>query len=101
MGSGEVAARWAKQRDRSEPSIVAALRRIGATVVLSDHPDLIVGYRGRTFLIECKSKGGSLRDSQRELLAEWRGGPLEVVYTVERALALVSDTVTSTGQSTG
>ena len=73
----------AKRRDANEVEIVRALRKMGMTVLLSDAVDLIVGYHGVNYLIEIKDKttlkkdgkykSGSLRPSQKKLLAEWRG----------------------------
>ena len=85
-----MAARWAKQRDKNEPPIVAALRRIGAVVLINDHPDLIVGFRGRTFLLEIKTKTGRLRKSQTELFSTWNGGALGICRTIEDAIAFVT-----------
>lgn len=89
-----MAARWAKKRDLVEPPIVAALRAIGATVLICDHPDLIVGYRGETFLLEVKdpskrNHADRLKPSQVQLFAEWQGGPLHVVESVDEALGVL------------
>jgi len=48
--------RWGKQRDKSEPGIVGALQLVGAEVYRVDTPcDLIVWFRERVFLMECKT----------------------------------------------
>ena len=85
-------ARRAKKRDEGEKHIVSALRRIGATVIYCDHPDLIVGYRGTTFLLEVKNPRTPKRltDSQKELRETWGGGPLAFVSSVEQATAFVT-----------
>ncbi len=85
-------ARHAKKRDLNEPEIVKALRAIGCTVLLADHPDLIVGYRGRTFLLEVKNPHGASRltDSQKALRRNWNGGPLAFVYSVDEAVEVVT-----------
>lgn len=97
----------AAQRDKSEPDIIDALRKVGATVWQvsgKDIPDLLVGYKGRTFLLEVKTRGleytdkrngktykrdGALRAGQKEFFASWRGGPAREVYTPEEALMAV------------
>ncbi len=80
-------------RDANETEIVAALVRVGCSVVrvyLADAagvPDLLVGFRGRTYLLEVKVPGGRLDKRQRQWHAEWRGGPVLVVDGVREALA--------------
>jgi len=86
---------YARKRDLTEPAIVAALRQIGATVLINEHPDLIVGFRGQTFLFECKSpekrNHKNLKTpSQVKLFEEWRGGPLHIVFSAAEALAIVT-----------
>ena len=90
--------RAARARDTTEPAIVKALRAIGCFVLQCDHPDLIVGYRQRTFLLEVKSpqKRTRLQPSQVDLFERWRGGPLAIVCSVEEALDLVTCTEGST-----
>lgn len=89
-------------RDKAEPAIVDALRKAGATVYPisgKDIPDLLVGFRGRTFLLEVKSiitnerKDGYKRTAktavsagQKAFIATWRGGLVRVVHTPEEAL---------------
>ena len=70
------------QRDGNEPAIVDALRGAGASVVRLHQPsDLLVGYRGTTYLIEVKRPAGprggtahtTLNKAQRAFLAAWNG----------------------------
>lgn len=100
--------RWAYHKDAAHKPIVTALRAIGATVQAlhgKDVPDLLVGYRGKTLLLEVKSAGlealdkrdgkvrrrsGTLSKGQREWAERWRGGPVAVVHTPEEAIAAVS-----------
>lgn len=97
----------AAQRDKAEPDIIDALRKVGATVWQvsgKDIPDLLVGYKGQTFLLEVKTRGleytdkrngrtykrdGALRDGQKEFFASWTGGPAREVFTPEEALMAV------------
>ncbi len=79
--------------DRTQEEIVKALRDIGASVtVLSSVgggcPDLLVGFRGRTFAIEVKAGGGRLTDAQRDWWW-WFNGAGSVVETVEEAFKVI------------
>lgn len=62
------------KRDANEAEIVSRLRAHGLSVYPIDKPcDLIVGYRGRTYLVEVKSDKGRLTRTQQEFVASWRG----------------------------
>lgn len=76
--------RRAARIDSTQREIVSALRAIGATVqplhsVGRGCPDLLVGFRGRNLLVECKSTGGKLTPDQERWHAEWRGEVLVAV----------------------
>lgn len=82
--------RRAAKVDGNQAVIVAALRKAGATVqplhtVGAGCPDLLVGYRARNFLIECKLHKEGLNDLQRVWMECWRGQAC-VAHTVEEAL---------------
>lgn len=107
----------ARKRDESEPDIVKALQAAGATVDrLNDWgvPDLLLSYRARTILVECKNPSksskangavgriplaerglltdrqiGMLTDKQVDWWRTWDGGPAYVVETPEQALAVL------------
>jgi Holliday junction resolvase len=91
--------RRAAKTDRNQAEIVAALRKVGATVVSlaavgSGVPDLLVGHKGGTYLLEIKD--GTKPPSARELTPdqiewhiEWRGGACTVVNSVGEALAFI------------
>jgi len=90
--------KYATMRDAIEPAIVEALEAIGCTVVRMDVPtDLLVGYRKRNFLIECKSdksishtsKENQKTKDQKEFFEWWRG-QTRVVETPEEAIRLVT-----------
>lgn len=88
--------RRAAKVDANQEQIVQALRAAGATVqslagVGKGVPDLLVGYQGKTLLMEVKD--GRLAPSARRLTEDqlvwhgaWRGGPLAVVDGVDAAL---------------
>lgn len=96
----------AKRRDVAEPAIVEALRGAGAYVARVDGDglfDLLVGFKGQTFLLEVKTPQkngrarsrnheggrGELKPRQADFLDEWCGGPVAVVHTSEEALAAI------------
>ncbi len=85
--------------DRNQPEIVQALRKCGAMVqsmaaIGSGCPDLLVGYQGKTVILEVKD--GQRPPSERQLTPDqiewhvnWRGGPCMVVGSVGEALAAI------------
>lgn len=89
---------WARKntrlarRDENEPEIVQALRAFGASVEFIGRkgvPDLLVGFRGATHLLEVKTPGGRLRDEQEAWHAGWRGTRPVVVENPEQALRAI------------
>lgn len=90
--------RRAAKVDTTQAEIVGALKAMGATVqhlhtVGEGCPDLLIGWRGRNWLIECKPRIGSpsqrnLRPNQREWHDGWKG-QVAVVETPEAALAVI------------
>ena len=89
----------AKKIDANQLEIVSALRRCGAIVqslasVGDGVPDLLVGFRRNTYLLEVKDE--KQPPSKRQLThdqilwhVEWCGGPLCVVHNVDEALAAI------------
>lgn len=77
--------RRAARRDEPETEIVKALRKAGCLVLYCHHPDLIVFFRGRVHLLECKRRSGKLTESQEKLIRD--GWPLHIVRTTEEAFA--------------
>jgi len=70
--------------DANQQGIIKMLREFGATVVDLQNvgngcPDLLVGYRGRTFLVEVKSEIGKLNKRQEAFHKSWRGDKILVV----------------------
>ncbi|UMO77901.1 nuclease [Acinetobacter phage Cato] len=85
--------------DANQNEIVAALRKIGCTVqILSSVgkgcPDILVGYRGRNFLLEIKD--GDKPISAQKLTpdqVEWHdlwNGQVNVVNCAEQAIKIVT-----------
>jgi hypothetical protein len=90
--------RRAAKVDRNQAEIVAALRSAGATVqplhsVGQGCPDLLVGYRGRNWLIEVKDWQAQAADRKlNPRQVEWHGGwkgQVAKVETPEAALAVI------------
>jgi hypothetical protein len=84
--------RYGAKRDDNEPKIIQALEAVGASVQrLSEQgcPDILVGYRRQTYLLEIKKGKGKLNDGQALWHRLWRGLPVGVVYTVEDALRAI------------
>ena len=84
----------AARADENQPVIVAALRKVGATVfslhrVGAGCPDLLIGFRGSTFLLEVKEEKGALTLPQLRFMWEWNGDEVKVVRTVEQALRAI------------
>lgn len=76
--------------DKNQPAVVERLREIGCKVYLIEEPvDLLVGYRGKTVLLEVKTPDGSLTKQQVEFVQTWPGGAHHIVRDPEEAVNLV------------
>ena len=87
--------RTAAKVDVNQPAIVKALRAIGATVLhthqLKNCFDILVGYRGRTFLMEIKAtEKDKLTPGEAKFREDWRGSPYHVVYTEDQAIKIIT-----------
>ena len=90
--------RRANRIDDNQNDIVAALRKAGATVRIISQgegiPDLLVGFRGETILLEVKDgnkppSARTLTDAEKKFFDDWRGGLLVIVESVEDALKML------------
>ena len=85
--------RTVHRKDEVQDDIVAALRKIGATVYIIGRPvDLLVGFQARNFLFDCKKLGWTRKDLtpfQKEFIATWRG-QVRVVSSAEEAITVVT-----------
>lgn len=90
--------RRAAKIDVNQAEIVAGLREIGATVTSLASlgrgvPDLLVGHRGRNYLLEVKPPGGvrgglsrqTLTEAERDWHRTWRG-QRAIVTSIDQAL---------------
>lgn len=85
--------RYAAKRDAVEPAIIDALVHAGASVTrlsAKGVPDLLVGIRGCTFLVEAKSGKGKLTPDQVDWHENWRGGAVVILRTDEDAIEWVN-----------
>ena len=84
--------------DANQADIVKALRAVGCNVAVTSQmgggfPDIVVGFRGRLFLMEVKD--GSLPPSARKLTkpeqvfhAKW-AGYVHIINSIDEALQLI------------
>lgn len=94
--------RYAAKRDVAEPEIVTALEQCGFSVVRMDKPvDLLVGFRGRCWLVEAKSSdkgyGKDLNANQKAFAAGWRGPKIVILRSAQDAIDWAVDVASRTG----
>jgi Holliday junction resolvase len=92
--------RRASKIDSNQTQVVSALRAAGASVqslaaVGKGVPDLLVGYKGKTLLMEVKDgnkvpSAQRLTEDQLTWHGEWKGGSLAVVDGPEAALRVIN-----------
>jgi hypothetical protein len=91
--------RRAAKIDANQTQVVEALRAAGATVqslaaVGQGVPDLLVGFQGKTLLMEVKDgrrppSERRLTDQQLTWHGAWRGGPVAIVDGPDAALRML------------
>jgi hypothetical protein len=72
--------------DSNQKDIAAALMKMGATVfslaaIGGGCPDLLVGWRGVTYLVEVKGEKGKFTPAQTDFYERWKGGPIACLRT--------------------
>lgn len=85
--------RRAARVDANHSMIVAALRQVGASVqdlakVGQGCPDILVGYRGRNYLMEIKVTKGKPTHAQDVWHLTWQG-QVVIVRDVDEALHVI------------
>ena len=86
---------FAKKVDKNQKDVVKALRDYGAQVFLlhtvgGGIPDLLVCYADQTILMEVKDGDDKkLTPQQITLFANWMGGPLHRVNSVQESLEVL------------
>jgi len=83
--------RYAKRVDANQDQIVSALRAAGAYVWIIGLPvDLLVGYKGHTFLVEVKDGAKKrLTPLQDDFFQNWTGSTLARIDSPEAALRML------------
>jgi Holliday junction resolvase len=79
--------------DGNQTEVVKNLRKLGCTVASiapmgKGIPDLLVGYAGRSYLLEVKQPGEKLTDDEAKWHSEWRG-QVAIVTTWQEAAKVV------------
>ena len=79
--------------DVNHREIVQALAYVGATVqslasIGKGCPDILVGYRGKNWILEIKTPTGCVNDYQAKWARDWRGQSA-VVRSVAEALKII------------
>jgi hypothetical protein len=79
------AVKRAAKKDANQGELVAAVRKLGASVTILSAPglpDLLVGFRHHNFLFEVKTPDGETTPAQDLFFATWRG-QARVVQTLD------------------
>lgn len=92
--------RKAAKVDRNQSEVVAALRKVGASVqslatIGKGCPDLLVGFQGTLYLMEVKDGENVpskqlLTDDQKKWHENWTGSPVHVVRSIDGALKILN-----------
>jgi hypothetical protein len=83
-----------KKVDNNQLEIVKAFRSMGATVlnlsaVGKGCPDLLIGYKNISVLVEVKSKTGKFTEPQLKFMEQWQGGAVNRIDSVNGAIRLI------------
>jgi len=87
--------KYAKKVDENQKTIVHAFIALGASVlnlstVGRGCPDLLIGYRGKSVLVEIKRDSkASFTDPQIKFMQEWRGGAVSRIDSIDSAIRLI------------
>jgi len=81
----------AKKVDINQKKIVDTLRKLGCSVFVTSSigqgfPDLVVGIRKETYLVEIKTEKGTYTKTQLKFYANWRGGNVITLRSIEDAI---------------
>ena len=79
--------------DKNQQQIVSALRKLGCSVAITSDvgvgfPDLVIGLNGVNFMVELKSEGGKLRESQVKFHKKWQG-QIATCWNLEEVLKVI------------
>ena len=84
---------YAARSDNNQSEILKKLDKIPGLSVFDVHRqpglcDLLIGYKKVNYMIEIKSKNGTLSPSQKEFHSDWRG-TIHVIYSFEEILIIL------------
>ena len=85
---------YKKRVYENQKTIVHTFIALGASVlnlstVGRGCPDLLIGYRGKSVLVEVKSPKGTFTEPQIKFMQEWRGGAVSRIDSVDAAIRLI------------
>lgn len=92
MGVGR---RFYHRADANAGPIWKYARRLGASVAVLTNvgggcPDGYIGFQGRDIgFADIKGDKEDLRDSQKDFIARWRGGPIHILRTADDLVRLL------------
>ena len=86
---------YARKVDLNHTDVVKTLRSLGATVfdaskVGKGFPDLVVGYKNKTILVEIKSsENKKFTTAQLKFMSEWKGSSVVRINDIDGAIRLI------------
>ena len=85
---------YKKRVDNNQLEIIKAFQSMGATVlnlsaVGKGCPDLLIGYKNISVLVEVKSKTGKFTEPQLKFMEQWHGGAVNRIDSVDGAIRLI------------
>ena len=85
---------YKKRVDNNQLEIIKAFQSMGATVlnlstVGKGCPDLLIGYKNISVLVEIKSKTGKFTEPQLKFMEQWKGGAVNRIDSVDGAIRLI------------
>jgi len=86
---------YKKRVDENQKQLVHTFIALGASVlnlstVGRGCPDLLVGYRGKSVLVEIKrNEKATYTEPQVKFMQEWRGGAVSRIDSVDAAIRLI------------
>ena len=86
---------YKKRVDENQKQIVHTFIALGSSVlnlstVGRGCPDLLIGYRGKSVLVEIKRDSkATYTEPQIKFMQEWRGGPISRIDSVDAAIRLI------------
>ena len=86
---------YAKKVDLNHADVVKTLRSLGASVfdaskVGKGFPDIVVGYKNNTILVEIKSgENKKFTPTQLKFMSEWKGSSIIRINDIDGAIRLI------------